>query len=168
MLEREVLIGELLSVDGLATSALDRVLICEFAQVRLSPIVSSNAYVVVGEVTALEHEIGDDTVETGSSVSVSLLASGKGAEVRGRLGDYIVVQLEADTAKGSCSRATSAFGHGVQIELRQSIWGTRTYRRRQKRRSKPGSWLQILEMTDFGDERGKKKVRDRVKAVMRG
>ena len=47
MLELEVLIGELGAVDGLATSA-----------------------VVVGEVTALQHELGDDTAEVSGLVGL--------------------------------------------------------------------------------------------------
>jgi hypothetical protein len=58
---------------------------------------------VVGEVTTLEHELGDDTVERRSSVTESLLASGKGAEVLGGLWDLVIIQLEGDTAEGSCS-----------------------------------------------------------------
>lgn len=53
---------------------------------------------MVGEVTTLEHEVGDDTVERRSSVAESLLTSAKGAEVLSCLGDYIVVKLELDTA----------------------------------------------------------------------
>jgi hypothetical protein len=62
---------------------------------------------VVGEVTTLEHELGDDAVERRSLVSESLLASAKGAEVLGSLGNYVLVQLEGDAAEGSCSRANS-------------------------------------------------------------
>lgn len=64
-------------------------------------------YVVVGEVTTLEHEVGDDTVEAGASITEALLTSGKSAEVLGSLGDDIIVQLEDDTAKGSYIRASS-------------------------------------------------------------
>ena len=76
--------------------------------------------VVVGEVTSLEHELwttrkedqrlrprslaanfsvylGDDTVEAAALVAIAVLASGKLAEVAGRLGDDVVVQLEGDT-----------------------------------------------------------------------
>lgn len=52
VLDLEVLIGELLSVDGLATSA-----------------------VVAGEVTTLKHEVGDHAVESGAFVTVA--AKGK-------------------------------------------------------------------------------------------
>ena len=55
VLELEVLIGELLAVNGLATGS-----------------------VAVGEVTTLDHELLDDTVEGGALISEALLASGQG------------------------------------------------------------------------------------------
>ena len=55
MLELEVLIGKLLAVDGLATSS-----------------------VSVGEVTTLDHELLDDTVEGGALISEAFLARGQG------------------------------------------------------------------------------------------
>lgn len=51
MLELEVLVGELLAVDGLSTSS-----------------------VSVGEVSTLDHELLDDTMEGGALVSEALLA----------------------------------------------------------------------------------------------
>ena len=62
MLQAEVLVLELVAVDGLATSS-----------------------VVVGEVTTLAHETGDNPVEGGSLVAESLLASAQGTEVLGSL-----------------------------------------------------------------------------------
>lgn len=67
--------SKLLAVDGLATCA-----------------------VAPGEITALEHEVGDDTVEGRALVAVAMLASRELAEVGGSLGDYIVVELEGDAA----------------------------------------------------------------------
>lgn len=66
---------ELFAIDGLATGT-----------------------IVPGEVTSLEHEVGDDTVEARASVSETVLAGGELAEVFGGLGHYVVVQLEGDTA----------------------------------------------------------------------
>jgi hypothetical protein len=54
VLELEVLIGELLAVDGFATGS-----------------------VAVGEVTTLDHELLDDTVEGGALISEALLARGQ-------------------------------------------------------------------------------------------
>jgi hypothetical protein len=71
VLEGEVLVLELVSIDGLSASA-----------------------VVVGEVATLAHEVGDDTVEGGALVSVSLLAGAQGAEVLGSLGHYVRAQLK--------------------------------------------------------------------------
>jgi hypothetical protein len=73
VLQLEVLIGELLTVDGLAASA-----------------------VTTGEVTTLEHELGDDTVERGALVAEALLASAESLEVGGSLGDNIIKQVEVD------------------------------------------------------------------------
>jgi hypothetical protein len=56
-------------------------------------------YVAAGEVTALEHELGDDTVELGALVAEALLASAESAEVLSRLGDDIVEELEVDAAR---------------------------------------------------------------------
>jgi len=74
VLQLEVLIGKLLAVDGLAASA-----------------------VTAGEVTTLEHEVGDDSVERRALVAEALLASAELTEVLGGLGDNIVIEGEVDT-----------------------------------------------------------------------
>lgn len=58
VLQLEVLIRELVAVDALAASA-----------------------IALGEVTALDHELLDDTVEVGALIAVALLAGSKGTEV---------------------------------------------------------------------------------------
>jgi hypothetical protein len=58
VLQLEVLVGELVAVDALAASA-----------------------VALGEVTTLDHELLDNTVEVGAFVAVALLAGSKGTEV---------------------------------------------------------------------------------------
>lgn len=58
MFEGEVLVGELLTVDALASGA-----------------------VLLGEVTTLEHELRNDTVEWGAGVAETLLAGAESAEV---------------------------------------------------------------------------------------
>ena len=82
VLELEVLISELLAVDGLTTSS-----------------------VTLGEVSSLEHEVGDHTVEDGSleveglsGLSGSLLTSAESAEVLGSEGDDVSEELEDDAA----------------------------------------------------------------------
>ena len=72
-----VLVGELGAVDRLSASS-----------------------VVVGEVTALEHELGDDAVEARAGVAKAVLAGAELAEVTGRLGNDVVVELELDAAGG--------------------------------------------------------------------
>mmetsp|Transcript_16340 Transcript_16340/g.31884 ORF Transcript_16340/g.31884 Transcript_16340/m.31884 type:complete len:211 (+) Transcript_16340:258-890(+) len=75
VLEIKVLVGELLPINGLSTSS-----------------------IMVGEISSLAHETGDDTVERASGVSESLLASAKSAEVLCCLGSDIGTELESDTA----------------------------------------------------------------------
>jgi hypothetical protein len=82
VLADELLVGELLAVDGLAAGA-----------------------VAVGEVAALAHEVGDDAVEGGALVverlappAHALLARAEGAEVLGGAGDLVGVQLHHDAA----------------------------------------------------------------------
>lgn len=71
VLQGEVLVGELHPVDRLAASA-----------------------VVVGEVTALAHEVGDDAVESGALVPKALLACAQRAEVLACLRRNVASQLE--------------------------------------------------------------------------
>ena len=66
VLQREVLVFELVSVDGFSTSS-----------------------VVVGEVSALTHEVGDDSVEGGSLESETLFSGAKTTEVFSCLWDDI-------------------------------------------------------------------------------
>lgn len=75
MLVDEVLIGELLTVDGAATGT-----------------------VATGEVTTLEHELGNHTVEGRALVTLTLLGIAKLSEVPGSLGDLLVVEVEVDAA----------------------------------------------------------------------
>lgn len=79
VLELEVLVGELLAVNGAATGA-----------------------VATGEVTTLEHELGDDAVEGRGDVALALLALGELTEVLGGLGDDVVEELELNAAGLVC------------------------------------------------------------------
>jgi len=74
VLQCEVLVLELVSIDGLSASA-----------------------IVVGEVTTLAHEVGNDTVEGGGLEAVALLAGAQGAEVLGGPGHDIRAQLKMST-----------------------------------------------------------------------
>lgn len=56
----------------------------------------SRTYIATGEVSSLEHELGDDTVEGRTSVSESLLAGAESAEVLSSLWDNVVVEVEVD------------------------------------------------------------------------
>jgi len=75
VLHLEVLVGELLAVDGLAAGA-----------------------VALSEVTTLKHELRDDAVEGGALVTESVLTSGELTEVLCCLGNDVVVEFEDDPA----------------------------------------------------------------------
>jgi len=75
MLEGEVLVGELLAVDRLAASS-----------------------IMVGEVTALAHEVRDDTVEGRALEAEALLAGAQGAEVLSRARHHVRAELEDNSA----------------------------------------------------------------------
>ena len=55
-------------------------------------------YVAAGEVTSLKHELRDDAVEGGVGITESLLAGAESTEVLGGLWDYVIVEVEVDTA----------------------------------------------------------------------
>jgi len=73
VLDLEVLVGKLLTVNRLATSA-----------------------VAAGEVTTLEHELRDDTVESRARVTETLLAGAESTEVFGSLWNYVVIENEVN------------------------------------------------------------------------
>ena len=84
----EVLVLELLAVDALTTGAL----CCVSQLLPQSCGIESRTYVAAGEVTSLEHELGDDAVEVGALVveglaglAGALLAGAESAEVLGGL-----------------------------------------------------------------------------------
>lgn len=59
-------------------------------------------YVATGEVTALKHELRDDTVELATLVAEALLAGAERTEVLGGLGDDVVEELKVDAARALC------------------------------------------------------------------
>ena len=99
MLLLEIFVREFLAVNRLATSALDRE-----GQLSLCTCCtrSGDTHIATGEVTALEHELGNHAMELGASVTKPLLASAKGAEVLSGLGGSIVVEIEVDAAGLVC------------------------------------------------------------------
>jgi len=78
VLQTEVLVLELVAVDGLAPGA-----------------------VAGSEVSSLAHEVGDDAVEGGALVAEALLSGAESTEVLGSLGDHVIPQLHDDLAHGS-------------------------------------------------------------------
>lgn len=90
-----LLVSELLAVDRLATSA---VVVCERitkvrprSHRRRGGVLSRGGTGLTGEVTTLEHKVGDDTVERRALVAKAVLAGRECAEVGGGLGDDVVV-----------------------------------------------------------------------------
>lgn len=53
---------------------------------------------MAGEVTTLQHELRDDTVETGLLVTLTGLSLAELTEVLSGLGDVSLVEVEVDTA----------------------------------------------------------------------
>lgn len=78
---------------------------------------SERGGLTLGEVTALQHEAGDYTMERTSSVPESVVASCELTEVLGRLGDDIVVQLEYDATGGLAVNTDIelVIGHRIRI-----------------------------------------------------
>lgn len=57
---------------------------------------------MAGEVTTLEHELGDDTVEGGALVALTLRLLAKLTEVGSGLGDVLLVEVEGDAGRLGC------------------------------------------------------------------
>jgi hypothetical protein len=55
---------------------------------------------MLGEIAALKHKVGNDTVKARSLVSETILAGRELAEVTRGFGNDVVVELELDTARG--------------------------------------------------------------------
>lgn len=53
---------------------------------------------MLGEVSSLEHEVGDYAVETGSLVTEAMFTGSEFTEVPGSLGNFFVEKFEGDTA----------------------------------------------------------------------
>lgn len=70
----------------------------------------STSTIAPGEITTLEHEIGNNTVERRSRIAKTVLPGGELAEVFSGLGNDVIVQLEYD--------ATGSLAVDGDIELR--------------------------------------------------
>jgi len=64
-----------------------------------------DTYVAAGEVTTLKHKVRDDTVESRALVAEALLAGAESTEVRGGLGDNIIVEVEGNATGLDCGQA---------------------------------------------------------------
>lgn len=92
----EVLVLELVAIDGLSSSA-----------------------VVSGEISTLGHEVSDDTMESTSLVSESLFSSAESSEVFSSLGDDVVVEFKSNSAWGAVSddnvKPNSCSSHSLKL-----------------------------------------------------
>ena len=59
-------------------------------------------YVVAGEVTTLQHELRNDTVEARANVALALGLLAKLTEVRSGLGNVLLVEVELDATNLGC------------------------------------------------------------------
>ena len=100
VLELEVLVGELLTIDYSAPSLSDNRPAAQRERglaegTGLHTGLATGA-VALGEVAALDHELLDDTVERRSLVAEALLSRGQSAEVLDRLGYGLAVETHDD------------------------------------------------------------------------
>lgn len=120
------------------------------------------------KVTTLDHELLDDAVEDGalvvqrlSGLSNALLACAEGAEVLGRLGNEVGVELHGDTADGLAaegdikvdagSRGGVAFGRHCGILIWAfSVTGVRKRKRAQVAARKELCIVALLQWEDQG------------------
>jgi len=95
VLQLEVLIGEPVTVVDTSTAS-SLILLHQHLYVDVSKSVSTD--VAAGKVTALKHEVWNDTVEPGTDVAFSLLPCAESTKVLGSLRDDVIVELKVDTA----------------------------------------------------------------------
>ncbi len=98
MLQLEVLIGELVTVDGLATGTVVVGEVTTLEPIGGSIQTNQSRFTDLGTWKIHSHELGDDPVETRSGVTEALLTSAKSTEVGSGLWDYVIVELEDDAA----------------------------------------------------------------------
>ncbi|KAI6766220.1 hypothetical protein HG530_007290 [Fusarium avenaceum] len=67
--------------------------------VALEDFTEDDITVTLGEITALDHEVLDDTVESRALITEALLASGQSAEVLSGLRDSLAVEAHDDTTE---------------------------------------------------------------------
>jgi hypothetical protein len=77
---------------------------------------------MASEITALEHEIGDHTVERGTSVAETVLAGGELPEVSCGFGDDIVVQFEDDSLRSTTIDADVKLGGQEANMSKRATW----------------------------------------------
>lgn len=117
VLQLEVLVCELLAIDGLAASTLYRS--CQLC-VFIFCCLFRGTDIAASEVTTLQHELRDDSVKLAALVAKALLAGAESAEVLSSFWDYIVVEVEVDPASLGCG-----FIKSQQASRREELPATR-------------------------------------------
>jgi hypothetical protein len=102
VLQVEVLILELLAVDGLTTSALLSISFCT------AVLVVALTYVATGEVTTLEHELGDDAVEGRALVVEGLARAAFSPVQRARKFSAVYITLISLVSDGDLEKTSMA------------------------------------------------------------
>lgn len=69
------------------------------SSVTLLELYGTKTYVSALEVTTLKHELRDDAVEFGASVSEAFLAGAESTEVLGGFRNYVIVENEVDATR---------------------------------------------------------------------
>lgn len=100
MLVVEVLILKLLAVNALSSRALHISLsyIYSFANEAIAYLRDDNTHIPTIKIPALKHKLRNHTVELGALVPETHVPRAEGGEVLDRLGDFVVVEVEDDSA----------------------------------------------------------------------
>lgn len=93
----KVLIGKLLTVDGFATGTLFMYQFGMFLGAKALTRVFVVTYIATSEITTLQHELWNDSVEGGIGITETLLTSAKSSEVLGGLWADVVIEVEGNT-----------------------------------------------------------------------
>lgn len=95
MLQLEIFIRELVSINGFAAISLQNVL-----SILIPLWLKLNwTHIVVCKITSLEHETRDHTMEGRAFITKAMFTSAQLAEILCSLWDNIIIQLEYDATK---------------------------------------------------------------------
>lgn len=100
VLQLEVLVWEFFTIDRFTASTLCTISVSQFGILSFNIIVLKENFgftdITTSEVTTLQHELRDDTMELALLKTKSLFSSAKSSEIFGSSWDYIIVEVEID------------------------------------------------------------------------